>query len=198
MPSITNQEYFNRITSRNKRSRNASVSAFLSEYIPLQIRALRKKMKWTQGDLAKECGKHQSQISDWENPEVGGWTVHTLLDLAEAFDVALAVKFIPFSEFAEGHDKILNSNLAVLNCEEELKELARRRRKAKKQIAESQKPQENATDYNPSLRPTGGGLALSPTLSEAQNGGKGSVRFHGLRNDSVSLTASPRGNKVDV
>ena len=40
-------------------------------------------------------------ISRYENPDYGKYSISTLLELAAAFDVALAVRFVPFSELVE-------------------------------------------------------------------------------------------------
>jgi transcriptional regulator with XRE-family HTH domain len=51
----------------------------------------------TQAQLGTLMGKAQPWISQLENPDYGKWTVATLLDLADAFDTDLEIKFRPFS-----------------------------------------------------------------------------------------------------
>jgi len=69
--------------------------------IAFQIRLLREDRGWTQGELAERTGKRQEAISQWENPNYGRYTLSTLKDLAGAFDVALLVRFAPFSEIID-------------------------------------------------------------------------------------------------
>jgi transcriptional regulator with XRE-family HTH domain len=84
----------------SKQYRDSYVSAHVSNTIAAQISALRESHGWTQKQLAQKAGMTQSRISaledpNYENPEVG-----TLRRIASAFDVALTVRFIPFSELA--------------------------------------------------------------------------------------------------
>jgi transcriptional regulator with XRE-family HTH domain len=66
--------------------------------VALQVRALREQRNaMTQAQLAERMGKAQPWISQLENPEYGKMSVATLLDLAEAFDADLEIKFRPFS-----------------------------------------------------------------------------------------------------
>ena len=80
-------------------------SADVGTGLAFQIRALREKHGWTQEQLAEYIGKQQETISQWENPAYGNYTLNTLRNLAAAFDVALMVKFAPFSEL---RDWVLN------------------------------------------------------------------------------------------
>lgn len=84
----------------DKRVRHALVDSHLRNGIAFQIRALRRdpERKWTQGDLAREAGMKPTQITRIENPSYGSHTVATLRRIASAFDVALIVRFVPFTE----------------------------------------------------------------------------------------------------
>jgi transcriptional regulator with XRE-family HTH domain len=79
------------------------VEGHAKDTIAFQIRQLRKAEGWEQRDLARELGnpKLQPMISRYENPDYGRYSITTLLELAAAFDVALAVRFVPFSELVE-------------------------------------------------------------------------------------------------
>jgi transcriptional regulator with XRE-family HTH domain len=79
--------------------RHGFAFGFVRDYIAAQIAALRLHRSWNQGQLAKKAGVSQPQISKWEN---GGESIRldSLQRLAEAFDVALVIKFVPFSELA--------------------------------------------------------------------------------------------------
>jgi transcriptional regulator with XRE-family HTH domain len=69
--------------------------------LPIQIRRLRERHGWTQAELAEKAGTQQVVVSRWENPDNKGITLNTLKRLARAFDVALIVRFAPFSEFID-------------------------------------------------------------------------------------------------
>lgn len=83
--------------------RRAFVEGHATDTIAFQLRAMRKAEGWEQKDVAEKLGnrKLQPMISRYENPDYGKYSISTLLELAAAFDVALAVRFVPFSELAE-------------------------------------------------------------------------------------------------
>lgn len=85
----------------NKDYRTAFVEATISHGLAHQIRINREKRGWSQGDLADRCGAKTKQavISRLEDPAYGKYSLSTLHKLASAFDVALLVKFVPFSKF---------------------------------------------------------------------------------------------------
>ena len=86
---------------RNKEYRHGLVNAQIEIDLPLQIRALRKQLVGTQSELACLTGMKQARISDMEKPGKVHFSLETLRRLAEAFDVALVVRFAPFSEFLD-------------------------------------------------------------------------------------------------
>jgi len=71
------------------------------EFLALQVRELREKREWTQAELGAKAGMQQVQVSRLENPDYTGSKITTLGKLANAFDVALIVRFAPFSELAD-------------------------------------------------------------------------------------------------
>lgn len=82
---------------RMKASRSAKeayVTAEVMTAIAHQIRALRIQRGWSQKDLAQKMGTTQTAISRLEDPSYGRLTLKTLLDLSQAFDTGLEVKFI--------------------------------------------------------------------------------------------------------
>lgn len=83
--------------------RRAFVEGHATDTIAFQLRAMRKRKNWEQRDVAEKLGnrKLQPMISRYENPDYGKYSISTLLELAAAFDVALAVRFVPFSELLE-------------------------------------------------------------------------------------------------
>jgi transcriptional regulator with XRE-family HTH domain len=106
---------------RDKEHRDAFVSAYTDETIPFQIRALREQedRRWTQEELASRAGMKQERISTVENPNYGSYSLRILKQLASAFDVALVVRFIPFSELAEWKLNLSSKSLEVPSFDEE-------------------------------------------------------------------------------
>jgi len=82
---------------KNKRYRDAYAVEHVQTSIPFQIRALREQRGWTQERLAREAKTTQTAISRVEDPNYGKLSLNSLYKLASAFDVALLVKFVPFS-----------------------------------------------------------------------------------------------------
>lgn len=83
---------------QDKTYRDAFVEAEINTTLPFQIRAMRAIRGWSQTELARHTRQAQKTISDFENPSYGRLTLTSLKKLASAFDVALVVRFVPFSE----------------------------------------------------------------------------------------------------
>ena len=86
------------------------VAAEIATTIPFQIRAMRKERNWTQAELAAKAETHQETISDFENPNRGPQKIETLRRIAAAFDVALIVRFAPFSELVDWSANMSKTN----------------------------------------------------------------------------------------
>jgi len=86
---------------RDKEYRQAFVRSHIRNGIAFQIRTMRSQKPWTQEKLAEQIGKQQTAISRLENPDYGHFTLKTLEELADVFDVALIVRFAPFSDLAD-------------------------------------------------------------------------------------------------
>ncbi len=82
----------------DKEYRTEYVNSYVDNSLASQIRLLRKSREWTQTKLASVLETEQPTVSMWEDPDYGRHSLDTLKKLAEAFDVALIVKFAPFSE----------------------------------------------------------------------------------------------------
>jgi len=80
--------------------RQAYAEAAIEQGIAWQIRANREARGLSQTELAEKIDTRQSAISRLEDPEHGSHTIPTLLKLAHAFDCALSVRFIPYSQLA--------------------------------------------------------------------------------------------------
>lgn len=102
--------------------RKAFVAASVRNQIALQIRALRKSKFETQEALGDAAGKPANVISRLENPSYGKVRIQTLVELAQAFDVALIVKFATFGELAESIENTSDIALDVSSFEEEVRE----------------------------------------------------------------------------
>lgn len=105
----------------NKKHREAFISASVDQTIPFQIRAMRlaKDRNWTQEELASRARMKQERISTCENPNYGRFSLQTLKQLAAAFDVALIVRFAPFSELVEWESNLSPESLEIKNFDKE-------------------------------------------------------------------------------
>lgn len=104
---------------RNKEYRDAFVIEIIDTGVPFQIYALREQRKWTQKELGTYTGMAQETISRLEDPNYSKLTLKTLKRLASAFDVALMVRFVPFSELVELELNLTGGSLEVLSFEKE-------------------------------------------------------------------------------
>ncbi len=86
---------------RNQRERAKFVASHVDKGIAFQIRALRDRQQLSQEKLAAMVGMNQNAISRLESPQRGRPTITTLKRIAEAFDVALIVRFVPFSKLVK-------------------------------------------------------------------------------------------------
>lgn len=80
----------------DKEYRDAYVEAHISATLEGQIYALREQREWTQKDLADKAGMLQPRISKLEE-DCSNVSLNTLRKIASAFDVALSVRFVPYS-----------------------------------------------------------------------------------------------------
>jgi transcriptional regulator with XRE-family HTH domain len=112
---------------KDKGYRHGMVNAQIEIDLPFQIRALRKQRGWTQPELAAKTGMKQPRISNMEKPGVTHFSLETLRRLAEAFDVALVVRFAPFSEL-HWSQSFSPDEFAVQSFGEEIRRLGMPRR----------------------------------------------------------------------
>jgi transcriptional regulator with XRE-family HTH domain len=108
---------------KDKDYRHGAVNAQIEVDLPLQIRALRKQRSLTQPELAGLAGMKQPRISRMEKPGATRFSLETLRRLAEAFDVALVVRFAAFSELLNWSSQFSPDNFQVPGFEQELPEL---------------------------------------------------------------------------
>jgi hypothetical protein len=107
---------------KDKKQRDAFASAHINIGIPFQIRSLRDQSGWSQ----KQLGEHipekmmtQENVSRLEDPNYSKFTLTTLKRLASAFDVALMVRFVPFSELIEWELNLSSESLKIPSFPEE-------------------------------------------------------------------------------
>lgn len=96
-----------------KGSRDRFVESQIRNCIAHQLRTMRLERDLTQKELADLAGKQQEAISRAENPNYGKFTLETLRQLAAALDVALLVRFVPFSELLNRTVNMSPQDLAV-------------------------------------------------------------------------------------
>jgi transcriptional regulator with XRE-family HTH domain len=104
----------------SKARRHAFVAAFVRQGVSMQIQLLRKREKWSQKRLGEVTEKKQNAITRLEDPSYGKFTITTLLELAKAFDVALSVRFIPFSELEHQSQNLSPETLCVARFRDEM------------------------------------------------------------------------------
>lgn len=100
--------------------RHLYIDSHIRRLIATQLRSMRESRGWSQDDVGKEANMKQNAITRLENPKYNSMTLSTLKRLAKAFDVALIVRFAPFSEFTSWITQINESRLSPLSFEEEL------------------------------------------------------------------------------
>ena len=84
---------------RGREARARLVESNLDKGVAFQIRATREAQSLTQADLARDAGMTQNNISRLESPDYGKHTITSLKRIADALDVALVVRFVPFSQY---------------------------------------------------------------------------------------------------
>ena len=98
---------------QSKIYRDAFVASHLKTNVAAQIVTMREDRGWTQHKLAEVSGMSQPRISLLEDPNYEKMTLSTLKRVASAFDVALVVRFAPFSELLLWANSASSQNLGV-------------------------------------------------------------------------------------
>lgn len=91
---------------QDREYREAYMEAAIEQGVAWQIRINRQKRGLSQKALASAIGTQQSAVSRLEDPEYGGHSIDTLMQIAKAFDCALAVKFISYSQLATEAERL--------------------------------------------------------------------------------------------
>ena len=127
---------------RSKPYRDAFVAAQIRIGLPMQCRSLRESREWTQPQLAESSGMSQPRISELERPGERKPNLDTLLRLASAFDVALQVRFVPFSQLVDDDDSLDYDTFHVAHFEEDMARLERQEEQ-RKSVLSIKKPRSN-------------------------------------------------------
>jgi transcriptional regulator with XRE-family HTH domain len=104
---------------KDKSYREGFVFSQMSIPISFQIRALREQRGLTQKQLAEKANMLQPRIVELERPKGKEPNLRTLGRLAAAFDVALIVRFAPFSELVEWADHFSPDTFIVQSFDED-------------------------------------------------------------------------------
>lgn len=110
---------------KDKEYRDSYVASQIRIGLPMQCRALRESREWTQPRLAQLSGMSQPRISEIERPGERRLNIETLLRLASAFDVALQVRFVPFSRLVDDDEDIDLNRFYVKPFDEDLASIER-------------------------------------------------------------------------
>jgi len=104
---------------QDKATRDAFVSSQMSIPLAFQILALREQRGLTQKQLAEKADMLQPRIAAMERPSGSEPNLRTLKRLASAFDVALIVRFVPFSELTEWAERFSPDTFMVPSFEDD-------------------------------------------------------------------------------
>lgn len=107
----------------DKQYRDAFVRSSVLSWIAFQIRELRDQRKLSQTDLALLSGKRQSVISRVETSSQSGMNLSTLFEVASALDIALLVKFVPFSRWIQEYQDVSPAAMEVVSYSDEKEEI---------------------------------------------------------------------------
>jgi transcriptional regulator with XRE-family HTH domain len=105
---------------KNKAFRHSFVSGHLANNISAQIFSTREARGWTQQQLAEAADMAQARISVMENSAYENFSLNTLKRLAAALDVALIVRFVPFSELLDYATNMDAEKLAVREFKDDM------------------------------------------------------------------------------
>ena len=108
---------------KDKHYRDVFVAEQIFSGLPLKIRKLREAKFPTQKAFAEGLGKHQSWVSQLENPNYGKLTLTTLLEVASTLDVALEVDFVPFSRMIDRSSDLSPDWFTVSSFDDEVESL---------------------------------------------------------------------------
>lgn len=95
---LVSRNSFCRRLQRGVDARAKFVESHINRGIAYQLRSMREARSWSQQQLAREVDMPQTAISRLESSAYGKPTITTLKRIAKVYDVALEVRFVPFSK----------------------------------------------------------------------------------------------------
>lgn len=98
---------------RDKEYRDAFVASRVFKGVAFKLRSIREARRWSQAELSQLSGHRQEVISRFEKTGYAAYSLKSLLRLASAFDVALLVDFVPFSELIDRVDSLSVNDMSV-------------------------------------------------------------------------------------
>lgn len=96
------------------------MEASVEQGIAWQIKLNRELRELTQAQLATLIGTKQSSVSRMEDPLYGSHSIPLLMKIANAFDCALLVKLVSYSELAVESQKLSEVHQYALPFEMEM------------------------------------------------------------------------------
>lgn len=100
--------------------RQAYMEASIEQGVAWQIKLNRERRGYSQKELARRIASTQSAISRAEDPTYGRYRLETLVKVANAFDCALQIKFVPYSQLAKESDDLSPNALYAKSYSEEI------------------------------------------------------------------------------
>ncbi len=119
---------------RDKEFRENYVAAHTRRFLARQMRKFRGE--FSQSEFAKHLGKRQTIVSRLENPNYSGWTVGTLLEIANKLNVGVVVRFVDFPTFLKCTDDMSEDAMRPAPYDEDLMKDFERK-KAEQEVAEA-------------------------------------------------------------
>jgi len=106
-----------------KAYRDAYTEQRVKTALPQQIRTIRLNRNLTQSDLAKLAHTTQTVIARVEDINYGNLSLNTLLKIAQAYDVGLLVKFVPYSRLVQEFEDRSNDALDVPEFQQDIQRI---------------------------------------------------------------------------
>jgi hypothetical protein len=105
--------------------RNAFIEESIRTRLTAQIKSMRENRTepWDYNQFATQLGKKVAWAYRLEDPNESVPTIPTLLNVARTFDVALDVRFIPFSEVIRDVSTLRNESFDVRSFDDELPDI---------------------------------------------------------------------------
>jgi transcriptional regulator with XRE-family HTH domain len=104
---------------KDKVYRDSFVVSHITNGVASQIKTIRENRVWTQKELGEQADMKQERISVLEDPNNSNVSIKTLRRIASALDVALMVKFVPFSDLVRWDINLSQDTLNVVSFGED-------------------------------------------------------------------------------